>query len=524
MKMSAKKIREIPKTFFLFLIPVLVLLYTPLAMASFTLDDEKKLGKEFYDKLEKNELLLHDDKAAAYLNKLGKLILSHSDKLPFDYRFSIIRSAGINAFATPGGYIYVNQGLINLAENEGELAGVLAHEIAHVNGRHVAEMIDRSKKLNISTLAAIIAGAFLGGGGDLTAAVTSFSVAAATSLSLQYSREHEEAADRGGLSYLDAAGYNGKYMLDFLRVMRRYEYYSSTIPSYFFTHPGTEERIGYIDALLQTTYKKGGAEQIIGGLKRIQTILRLQGEDSSANLKFFKEEIASDKNNLDALYGLAVTEGKIGMANEAVEHFQRALALNGKDPDILRDFGISLFKLGKFPEAAPYLRRAIVVSHDDATANLYLGKTLLATGNVAEAIDLLKELEKKHPADPDVCYDLAVAYGKASEKGLSHYYFGRYFRMKEKKESALFHFQAALKELPANEEKAEEIRKEIDSLKSPAHSKQPPISLNHPATSFFAAKGLSTNNLGKIALRFGLDLVAAIEQNRKRSNATLRIL
>jgi len=455
----------------LFFIPVLIALYAPFAMASFTLDDEKKLGKEFYDKLEKSNLVLHNDKANVYLNKLGELLLSHSDKLPFAYRFSIIRSAGINAFATPGGYIYVNQGLINLSENEGELAGVLAHEIAHVNGRHIAEMIQRSQKINISTLAAIIAGAFLGGGGDLTAAVTSFSLATATALSLQYSREHEEAADRSGLSYLEAAGYNGKYVLDFLKVMRRYEYYSNTIPSYFFTHPGTEERISYIDALLQTTYKNGGSEQIIGGLKRIQTILRLQGDDSSANLKFFKEKIAVDQNNLDALYGLAVTEGKIGMANESVEHFQGALRLNGRDPDVLRDFGIALFKLGKFPEAALYLRRAIDVSHDDTAANLYLGKTLLESGNIREAIDILEKLAKKSPADPDVCYDLAVAYGKAAEKGPSHYYFGRYFKMKDKKESALFHFQAALKELPANDKKAEEIRKEIDSLKGQSHSK-----------------------------------------------------
>ncbi|MHB8829899.1 MAG: M48 family metalloprotease [Syntrophales bacterium] len=483
--MHAKINKTFRKASLLLFLPVFIFLYTPLAMASFTLDDEKKLGKEFYDKLEKDDLILHDDKANAYLNKLGELLLSKSDKLPFDYRFSIIRSSGINAFATPGGYIYVNQGLINLSENEGELAGVLAHEIAHVNGRHIAEMIDRSKKINISTLAAIIAGAFLGRGGELTAAVTSFSVAASTALSLQYSREHEEAADRAGLFYLDASGYNGKYMLDFLRVMRRYEYYSSTVPSYFFTHPGTEERIGYIDALLQTTYKKGGVEQIVGGLKRIQTILRLQEKDSSANLKFFSEEMAADRNNLDALYGLAVTEEKIGMASEAAAHFQRALALDGKDPDILRDFGISLFKLGKFTEAALYLRRAVGASPDDATANLFLGKTLLATSKIDETVDLLKKLEKNRPDDPDVCYDLAVAYGKANRKGQSHYYFGRYFKMKEKKESALFHFQAALKDLPANDKKAEEIRKEIDSLKNPARSKQPPVSPKSSGNAFF---------------------------------------
>ena len=189
---------------------------------------------------------------------MGERILAHSDKAPFAFKFSIIRSSAINAFATPGGYVYVNQGLINLVENEGELASVLAHEIAHVNGRHIAEIVDKSQKINISTLAAVLAGAFLGGGGELTAAVTSFSVAAATSLSLKYSREHEESADRMGLTYLAAAGYDGKSMLAFLKIMKRYEYYSNTIPSYFLTHPGTDERSHYIDALLQTTHRQGG--------------------------------------------------------------------------------------------------------------------------------------------------------------------------------------------------------------------------------------------------------------------------
>jgi predicted Zn-dependent protease len=124
------------------------------AKASFTIEDEKKLGREFYEKLQKGNFLLPNEQANSYITLLGKRILGYSENAPFDFQFSIIRSSAINAFATPGGYVYLNQGLINLAENEAELAGVLAHEIAHVNGRHIAEIIDRSTKLNITTPAA----------------------------------------------------------------------------------------------------------------------------------------------------------------------------------------------------------------------------------------------------------------------------------------------------------------------------------------------------------------------------------
>ncbi len=79
------------------------------------------------------------------------------------------------------------------------MAGVIAHEIGHANARHIASIIEKSQKLNIATLAAIIAGAFLGGGGEATAAIAAFSLAGASSLTLKYMREHEEEADRLGI-------------------------------------------------------------------------------------------------------------------------------------------------------------------------------------------------------------------------------------------------------------------------------------------------------------------------------------
>ncbi|MBU1965775.1 MAG: M48 family metalloprotease [Proteobacteria bacterium] len=434
------------------------------ALASFTIEDENKLGKEFYDKLEKGNFILKNERANTFLTFLGERILAHSDKAPFAFKFSIIRSSAINAFATPGGYVYVNQGLINLVENEGQLAGVLAHEIAHINGRHIAEIVDRSQKINISTLAAVLAGALLGGGGELTAAVTGFSVAAATSLSLKYSRQQEESADRMGLAYLVAAGYDGKSMLDFLKIMRNYEYYSNTIPSYFLTHPGTDERSRYIDALLQTTYHQGGADQIIGNLRRIQTILLLDGKPPDANIRHFLKALKDHPDDTDVLYGLAVTEEKLGMVTESLEHFRKAVRLAPDDPEILRDMGITLFKLGRFDEARKNLRRATELQRNDLNANLYLGKTLLALGDMQNALRLFKELEERRPDDPEIYYNLAMAYGKTGGAGDSHYYFGLYFKKKGKVESALFHFKAALKEFSQNHPKAKEIQKEIDSL------------------------------------------------------------
>ena len=177
------------------------------------------------------------------------MVLKQTQKAPFNFRFLIINSSAINAFATPGGYIYINKGLISVAENEGELAGVIAHEIGHANARHIASIIEKSQKLNIATLAAIIAGAFLGGGGEATAAIAAFSLAGNSSLTLKYMREHEEEADRLGIVYLVDAGYYPAAMVDFLKIMKQHEFLSKTMPSYLLTHPGTDDRIFYLDSL-----------------------------------------------------------------------------------------------------------------------------------------------------------------------------------------------------------------------------------------------------------------------------------
>jgi predicted Zn-dependent protease len=437
--------------------------------ASFTIEDEIKLGKEFYDKLNKSNFIIHDQKVDTYITQIGNKILAQSQKAPFDFRFSVINSSAINAFATPGGYVYLNKGLIELVEKESELAAVLGHEIGHVNARHIASAIEKSQRIGIATLAAILAGAFLGGG-EATAAVTAFSLATATSLNLKYSRENEEEADRLGMSYLVNAGYDATAMLNFLKIMRRYEYYSSTIPSYFLTHPGTDERISYLDALLQTSYTHKGEDSIIGNLKRIQIILTFKGKNLDSSLKHFQNELKKNPNDVDALYGIAVIQDKLGQTVESRRNFLKALNLSPDDQEITRDLGIAYYKLGQTTEAINLLKKALSRDENDLDTIIYLGRSYELQGEYINALDLYKKLEKKNIDDVDVYYNIAMAYGKANNLGESHYNFGIYFKKKNKMESSLFHFKEALKYLPKYSERYEETEKEIKSTEKHAKS------------------------------------------------------
>ncbi|MCX7634118.1 MAG: M48 family metalloprotease [Syntrophales bacterium] len=443
---------------------ILVLPFPRPLMAAFTLEDEKKLGREFHEKLDKAGVILRDDRVTAYVADIGNRLVAHADKVSFDFRFSVIKSSAINAFATPGGYVYVNRGLINMCEHESELAGVLAHEIAHVNARHIADSIAKSQKLSIAALAGMLAGAFLGGGGDLSAALIGFSYASAASLHLRYSREHEEEADRLGMMYLARTGYDVGSMLDFLRTMRRYEFYSNSIPSYFLTHPGTDERLRYLDALTQTTYREKGTKSIVGNFKRIQTLLLLGTKDHQGNIRRFKENLKKNPQDIDDLYGLAVTEERLGNAKEAVAVFQQALAINPQDRDVLRDFGVCLFKMGRTDQAVYYLQESLRLDPTDPMSILYLGRAYEARGEIASALATLKILEGKNIDDEELLYNLAVVYGKANKLFEAHYSFGMYFKKKNRNESALFHFKEALKYAPSDDRRVKEIEQELSAL------------------------------------------------------------
>ncbi len=445
---------------------VLSLVALPALSPALTIEEEKRLGKTFYDKLDRDNLLLHHEQAESYLRRVGDKILAQCETTLFPYRFSLVRSPAINAFATPGGYVYVNSGLVGLVEKESHLAGVLAHEIAHVQERHIADTLARSQKLSIATLAAILAGAFLGGGTDASAAITGFSMAAASTLSLKYSREQEEAADRLGMALLTGAGYEGPSMLEFLRIMKRYEFYSNNMPSYFLTHPGTEDRIRYLDGLLETGSKTEGAGELVGPFRRIQTLLRLHEGNTDANRRLFQAELEADPASADALFGLAVTEERAGHTEQAIALFQRGLSQAPGDGDLLRELGMTYFRLGRYGEARDALRRALQVDPRNEQALVTLGRTHEALGDLASALSAYKGAEDLAAGDPDVLYRLAMAYGKQGKRGESHYYFGRYFKNKGKPTTARFHFRAALELVPADQPRHRDIVREMESLSS----------------------------------------------------------
>ncbi|MDQ1278340.1 MAG: hypothetical protein QG555_1383, partial [Thermodesulfobacteriota bacterium] len=168
------------------------------------------------------------------------------------------------------------------------------------------------------------------------------------------------------------------------------------------------------------------------------------------------------------LFGLAVTCEKLGETSEAFQSFYKAFSLAPDDADILREMGIAYYNAGKAKEAMGYLQESLKHDPDNMISLLYLARSYEAVGSNEQAIALFKEIEKKIIVDDEIYYNMAMIYGKTDHPYESHLYFGQYFKRKLKRDSAIFHFQAALKYVSPNSPEAGEIQKEIASLKKTA--------------------------------------------------------
>ena len=207
------------------------------AVNFYSLEKEIQLGKRLAAEVERNAKIVEDPVIAEYVNRIGQNLVNNSDaKVPFTIK--VIESDEVNAFALPGGYFYVNTGLIELAQDEAELAGVMAHEIAHVAARHGTRNATRSQLVQYATIPLLFIGGWAGYGIQQAA---NFAIPMTM---LKFSRSFEKDADFLGVQYMYKAGYDPVSMVQFferLKAMQKKN--KNAIARAFSSHPLTKDRI-----------------------------------------------------------------------------------------------------------------------------------------------------------------------------------------------------------------------------------------------------------------------------------------
>jgi predicted Zn-dependent protease len=203
----------------------------------YSLEKEIRMGKEYAMQVEQSVRLVQDPTVNEYVNRIGQNLVRNSDaKVPFTIK--VIDSDEINAFALPGGFFYVNSGLLLAADNESEMAGVMAHEIAHVAARHATRQMTRAQLANFASIPLI----FMGGG--IGYAISSAASLALPLTFLSFSRGFEAEADYLGLEYMYKTGYDPESFIAFFeKVQAKEKKKPGTLAKAFSTHPQTPERI-----------------------------------------------------------------------------------------------------------------------------------------------------------------------------------------------------------------------------------------------------------------------------------------
>jgi len=312
---------------------------SPKNVSGITIQEEEELSHEFMKLILSHYEIIRDPLIVNYVNKVGQKIVSTLPPQPFSYHFYVIKEDTYNAFATPAGHIFVYSGLLEAMDSEEELACILAHEISHVLCRHISQKIERAKKVNIATLAGVVAGVLLGTAGASAAAnaVTLGSLAAGQSYALAYGREDERQADQIGLNLLRKAGYNGIGLITTLKKMRSKRWFDSNqIPTYLTTHPASEERMAYIDTWLEK-HKKTENHIDDYPFNRAHTRLVAIYGDESVALRTFKSEVHNHPDDPLAYYGYGLILDRKGEHKAAETYLKAALEKRAFDPYFLKE-------------------------------------------------------------------------------------------------------------------------------------------------------------------------------------------
>lgn len=407
----------------------------------FSISDEAEVGRKFNVMFRARFPLIDDPEIVDYVRELTWSVVDVMPPIAFPITVNVVRHHSMNAFATAAGYVFVFSGLILNLDSEAELVGVIAHELAHVQQRHIAQSIEKSQIFSAGALVGMLAGVFLGtqGKGDAAGGVMLGSMAGAQSAMLSYSREHEREADNIGLTSMVDAGYNPQGVVEAFETIRRMTWMGGggDIPAYYLTHPGIDERIGYIEQRI-ARYPEAIRHQNrdTGRFDRVKMLLRARYSDPEIAQGYYAQEDEQEMTCLDRL-GKAIVLSRLNRIQEAEKAFARALECSpDRDPLWLREMGRFYFEYGRHQDkAVAYLQEAVMRNPRDLMALFFYSRILAETGKTDEAITMMQRIEKRLPEDAEIHYYLGRMYGQ--KKDMFHAYlhlcYARLYKNQERK-------------------------------------------------------------------------------------------
>lgn len=329
---------------------------------------EYELGYSIMKELQAHSMISQDFIVSEYLQGIGYRLVATQGQTQNPFYFFTVKDKTINAFALPGGFIGVNTGLILATEAEGELAGVIAHEVGHVQQKHIARMYEHMGRLRLSTIAGMIASVLIAtqnpeaGSGAMAA-----TLANSQQKLINFTREHEKEADYVGINSLAKGGFDPMGMPAFFhRMYQDTRYYSNHIPEYLMTHPLTESR-------LMTAQNRA---------------------------KDFPYKQIADSLQYHLIYARVLVHS-FSSAQEAVNYLAKVLKRGNYRSRLgtLYGYALALLEAGKPLEAKPYLDELLQASPNQVLFQMAYAQFEMNTAQPHNALARLNDTLNNHPGN-----------------------------------------------------------------------------------------------------------------------------
>ena len=382
-------------------------------------EQEYRLGRAWLRQLRAQAPIIHDPLIFDYLHNLVYRLASASDIEQPDIEMVVINSSVINAFAVPGGVMGLNGGLLLNARTEDEVAGVIAHELAHLSQRHFARSMERSQQNSWVGLAALLASIAIAAsaGGEAGMAALATTQAASIDSQLRFSRANEQEADRIGMQTLVRAGMNPAAMADFFEALQRsMRYYGDLPPEFLLTHPVTESRITDARARAAQYPDTASSDSLEFHLMKMRLEVEF-ARDASAKINDLERQRQDSSSFLEITeYGLSCAYLKTNQLDKALASIDRLLERRPNRISYLASKAEILNKAGRYKEAISLMEKGLAFSPGNYALSVHYADALTLNKEPERAINILRNQLTTQETRPLLWFLIAEAYGKAGNR------------------------------------------------------------------------------------------------------------
>ncbi|MDD1608710.1 MAG: M48 family metalloprotease [Methylococcaceae bacterium] len=395
-----------------------------------TIAEEKELGEEFFRYLHSELSINQDAEIQEYIQTIGNRLATNSDTPGYPFHFFVVMENDINAFAGPGGYIGVNSGLILMTEAESELASVMAHEIAHVTQRHLYRGVEAQQRLSIPTMAATLAAIALGTQSPQMGQAALMAIQAGNvQFQIDFTRAHEEEADRVGMQTLSGSDYDPRSMPTFFeRLQQSSRYYGKDIPEFLRTHPVTASRISDTRGRAETYPYKQYPDSLAYQLTRAK-IRVLTDTNTTEVQKYFQTKLnqGTSEQRTVAQYGMGLVALAMQKYSDAEAIFQSLAKTYPNQVQYGAALARTALEARNYDVALDRYKKLIGQFPNKEAIKLEYAESLLKTGNANQAQKVLLALNPDTQRLPVYTELLAQVYGNLHQAAESHRYLAEHY-------------------------------------------------------------------------------------------------